>query len=645
MLYRAIYTNIPLKYSDMQNLAYAIAILIGLYLIYKLCILAYTKHSPGAHPKLSEAHSTDDIEKLKEYMEKVFTRLNIEFQLYEDNEISHRYSFIYQDGTFLLDFALNSPKYLRLIYPNILQCNLDQIDLVRIICNNTNTNNIGVTAGYTIIPEENNIKTHLILSMSLPCSALHFEEMFKQAAYDCFALNNSIHRTYDSLLDDCTEYQVTDIEFTHRRDQAIQYLLEESLVKCTEETFFIPRIEPERPDSLTLLQFLTGACLLNDAQATELEVSGRELHLVLNNETDIYNYPIAAALTDKNGLTCVAATTFERTDAVISVKASRMVGESTQKLQKDICLYLMLHAEYQTDTTLYFRLTYCSPTRETERAFAAPELVQQSLRSTGSMLIGLDLKTDNEKLAEFNYLWAEAKEQTAQNKHNELSKEQILIAQIQNSDEAQNLYQGTRLMRERRFFEAAHYLEKAWNQANQNVLQNYNRNLPSFYEMSYLYGLCLYRLGNYKLAHFYLQQSNIEENLQHAKLWVNCNLKINYAGAIEEIKKLQHICTRQIEQEETENMHTTEGVVNFYHFLMRCEIHMLLNMNQLQKAEELCLRLLKTNVSAEFAQERLDLIKAMRQKAEREARQNERDVKHDTSHDETSTLPEGRDTV
>lgn len=637
MLYRAIYTDIPIKLLPMDKIAYFIATLIGLYLLYKLFRLAYDKSDLKPKPQIPEASSVKDVDKLKECIEKTFKRLNIEFNLHEEDESSHHYCFNFQDGFFLLEFQPAEPKYLRLIYPGVIACSLDQIDLVRIACNNINMNTNSVHSGYIIDPEENRIRVHLVMGMPMPCSATHFEEMFKLSAYDCFAINTHLQKDYSSLLEDCNNYQSTDVEFVRARNEAIQYLLEEASVKFTEETFALPRKAAYDPRPLSLQEFLNGTCLLDNAHLTELEVTGQELSLLLTDESDIRNYALAAALTDKQGMDTTTATTFERTDAAIRIKAWRPVGAHREEGIKDVCLYLMLHAEYQNDHTLYYRLTYCSPTKETGRAYAASEMVQQSLRSSGSMLLGLDLKTDKEKQAEFDYLWDEAKEQCAQNNLDGLNKEQLLIAQIQNADEAQNLYRGTRLMRERRFFEAAHYLEKAWNYANRNALSKRRLYLATYHQTSFLYGLCLYRLGNYKLAHFYLHESDIDENLQHAKLWVNCNIKLGNAGALEEIRKMQLNCGQQMEVQQNENGTLPDELVNFGNYLARCEIHLLINSNLLQQAEEMCLRLLRANVSTEFAKERLAQIKALRLQAATKVKKNTQDVENDTPHDENST--------
>lgn len=558
-----------------------------------------------------EETNVPSVEEAMKLIKGAFKRMNITPQ-YEENDENHIYQFEYQSGAFYLELDKNAPSTVRLLFPGIFHTDLDYVDAMRILCNEINVRSNMEHAIYVASPEENAIILHLTAGFPLPESEEALANTFKSSAAHFFAINRFAHQRIEEIMQLAKTYETTDTEYAQGRKEAIVHLIEESQVKFSEETFSLGHFPGEEKEQLTIGHFLARTLLLHGAELCEMEVSGEGLCLQYEADADIRNYALPFALLAKDGTQADGLKAFARQNAEIRIKATRSIHTAPEEGKRDTTLYLMLRAGQTTENTLYFRLTYCIAPYEIGTGKQGSALKAQANPATGSMLLGYDLKSPNQKQAEFDYLWKEAKEHAESGNLSELSEEQRVVANVMRESEAVELFWGNRLLRERRFMEASIRLERLWDSLNGRLTELTRKDKTTYYNTANLLGVCLYRMELYRQAYYYLQLSEDEGIIVHTKMLINCLLRTNDPRAMKIVRQSMMKCEATFHEIQQNDEEPPASLTDFYDYLKRCEVHLLINWRNLYKAEALCKIMLDMPNHADFAMNGLARIQRLR---------------------------------
>ena len=528
-----------------------------------------------------QSSATSDFEQfLKAY--------NCTYHVDTDNQ-STTYSFDYQAAHFIATIRSQN-DCVEITYPCMSTTSIDYLDLVRSKCNERNNNNILFKFSYTIDHEENRLNIHLSFFNNSVNPGLIAHEL--GAAFH-------FQREWQSDLDAA----IADSKDTSNHD------LESDLYKFQREMFLLRRMEMRHQLDSHAANISNGTGALPLWQALETVAPLPAAHLLfmtvntitgqqrIKNEEDIRNFDLRSVLVDGKGKQARLA----RDYALLDLHYTQ--GEDQQPLMTTIALT----AEGEDDHSIYTRVTITHPMRNASRRNSLSNENRQP--KSISLLIALDRSDEHQRQQEVEYMWSDAQLKVHDKENDSLSDDQKLLCQVNNADEAYNLYWGQRMFNNGRYYEAILYLENLFNSYREDFFEMSPDRKHMFIEVAYKLGFCYNQLGLYKQAFYYLDLMASDGNIRHTMELVNAlanskDLRLfSYTeGVMEEVK-------RTFEN----NEELPDNIKDFINFIRRRRGYAFIDFNNLDKAEKIFTAMLDEEDNADDAINGLATIKKLRE--------------------------------
>ena len=528
-----------------------------------------------------QSSATSDFEQfLKAY--------NCTYHVDTDNQ-STTYSFDYQAAHFIATIRSQN-DCVEITYPCMSTTSIDYLDLVRSKCNERNNNNILFKFSYTIDHEENRLNIHLSFFNNSVNPELIAHEL--GAAFH-------FQRDWQSDLDAA----IADSKDTSNHD------LESDLYKFQREMFLLRRMEMRHQLDSRAANISNGTGTLPLWQALETVAPLPAAHLLfmtvntitgqqrIKNEEDIRNFDLRNVLVDGKGKQARLA----RDYALLDLHYTQ--GEDQQPLMTTIALT----AEGEDEHSIYTRVTITHPMRNASRRNSLSNENRQP--KSVSLLIALDRSDEQQRQQEVEYMWSDAQLKVQDQENDSLSDDQKLLCQVNNADEAYNLYWGQRMFNNGRYYEAILYLENLFNSYREDFFEMRPDRKHMFLEVAYKLGFCYNHLGLYKQAFYYLDLMASDGNIRHTMELVNAlanskDLRLfSYTeGVMEEVK-------RNFDN----NEELPDNIKDFINFLRRRRGYAFIDFNNLDKAEKIFTAMLDEEDNADDAINGLATIKKLRE--------------------------------
>lgn len=555
--------------------------------------------------------SADDLE---EVVENTLNSLNVVYSKETDEDGDRTYSFDYQDGLFYLSIDSVAERGMRLIFPGFASTPLDNIDSMRIMCNETNSRSSFVQAAYSIKQEENETVAHLTARLPPTTDNTAFAREFQLAARDCFVLRKIASDRLDYLVRTAHEMQTSDLEYSNACSENTETLLHNiELMQHDPQSgqWLMHNVAKSQLSVKSILRFIhpspTGRIISLEAHAGDYTFSSTE-------ESDILNYLIATPIlggTWEEG----EAVEFKNKRATINLTLELFTQEEETEEKEagaELTICLMLEAVKQTKDALLFRLTYCLPQHVAGRSVSSSPLEAAHQPLTGSLLLSYDLQDNSKKNAEFRYMWGEAQDKFAEQKVDECTPEQRLIGELSNPSVAFNLYWGHRFLREELFVEAAIRLERAEITLREEFRKLKKKERGKYYRVCYLLGLCYMKLNMYKEAYYYLNIAEDESNTDYIQAKIDCVIALKDVRAMKILKNMIDPLRERIQQSQAEEEEVPEYVMDLFNFLRRREVFLNIEYGYLNEAEKLCKEMLEEPANADYALSELAHLQKLR---------------------------------
>ena len=528
-----------------------------------------------------QSSATSDFEQfLKAY--------NCTYHVDTDNQ-STTYSFDYQAAHFIATIRSQN-DCVEITYPCMSTTSIDYLDLVRSKCNERNNNNILFKFSYTIDHEENRLNIHLSFFNNSVNPELIAHEL--GAAFH-------FQRDWQNDLDAA----IADSKDTSNHD------LESDLYKFQREMFLLRRMEMRHQLDSRAANISNGTGTLPLWQALETVAPLPAAHLLfmtvntitgqqrIKNEEDIRNFDLRNVLVDGKGKQARLA----RDYALLDLHYTQ--GEDQQPLMTTIALT----AEGEDEHSIYTRVTITHPMRNASRRNSLSNENRQP--KSVSLLIALDRSDEQQRQQEVEYMWSDAQLKVQDQENDSLSDDQKLLCQVNNADEAYNLYWGQRMFNNGRYYEAILYLENLFNSYREDFFEMRPDRKHMFLEVAYKLGFCYNHLGLYKQAFYYLDLMASDGNIRHTMELVNAlanskDLRLfSYTeGVMEEVK-------RNFDN----NEELPDNIKDFINFLRRRRGYAFIDFNNLDKAEKIFTAMLDEEDNADDAINGLATIKKLRE--------------------------------
>lgn len=515
----------------------------------------------------------------------------------------------YQNAHFILNYKNASTQGIDVIYPFFYKEKIDYIDTIRAFCNRVNTYHSPMVVSY--INDEDYLYINASTNISGLLSAKQIAEEFTWRAASFFSTQREITALLFEDVRNVKKFDVLDYEYNESCDNKMKRLVMESTVRAEQDEFILPDDFLLTRNTLTISDLLQGLHFLDPQKLTRMEVITGHNIFSCDMPDKIRSYKVCTPLLGSEH-PAEDLKEFVHQEAIVRLYYTRPSGENSQKADEEHVLYLMLKAAEATPQTLFFQATLCHP--EKKMANSDLKSLHESLHDQASttLLLGYELLTPNQQKAEFDFMYKDIEDKIAEGHSNELTPEQLFIYGLSNPDAAFFAYWGKRYVRYGRYLEAIVRLNQAWNLLNFEFDSLSKSEKKTFYNVSALIGLCLYKLDMPKTALYFYHLASEIENTYYFCMTIRCMIAANDPGCLKYIEHSLNETMNQIAELQEDEESLPEMLPRVYHFLRRAKVQVCFRRNLLDEAEELCQEMSKENENADFALTYLNLIQQMR---------------------------------
>lgn len=539
-------------------------------------------------------------------------KLNCEMHWTKEND-KQRVRFNYQSGHFVITLEKGSP-YARLSFPYIYSLNLDSLDNARMVVNLSNINSDLLRIIYTIDEKKGKIDFHIC--SVLPILRFGMDDLLERAMGDSFRWQKGFVENMEETEKKGNPAEELDSEKGHayfQRELQIQNEME--MMHQDGDNGW--HEDEQTPMTIgALLKTTMGIRLMPEGDTVEFKPIGMMLMvqnsdkvITLDDPQAIINFRLSGVIIE-NG-------TFKAEGAVALL---RYVYLSDPTLTRS--LTIDIEQDSRTKETLYYRVTISQAPLSINKAIDEDnELHKQKMVS---VLLGYDLLSVEKQKSQFRYWWKEAKAMAQEGNTKEMTKEEKLLASMQDDHLAQNYFKGYKHFLCKRFYEALPPLRDAFNTVTRQCNMRDSQNIKIMKELAYLIGSCYSAIHQYEKANYYLQMLLPTMQRTYSEAYINCLVN---SGDYRTLDVINHIIGR-LEQvlnntansydEENEdddidmNIHRDsedlEKVRSFVNFLRRRKAYLLINLGRYEEARTLLQILLQDPENSDFALNELAYI-------------------------------------
>ena len=589
----------------MNNIIIQIIVLGAILLLYN-----YRKQ---IHRYLNRLMNNDDRDEIFQEpcaLENAFDELNIEYKKNLDDEGNILYMFKYQAGEFYMRYN-EAATSMQLKFPYITDAEVDKIDLVRTACNDVNGVTPMTSAVYKVDVEGETYKIFIQIIAGLPRLS-DLKEMVHTLRYtlkDCFHLRSMFCSHLKDIIEASNREQADDIEYEMASNERMKQIMASTEAMACEAK---NHDAPVAADGITTLGEWLANCdiMPQGAQIQQLVCEGDDGYHFTSKDIDtITSYRLTEPIVHQLGADNAA------TAETASIKIIFTIGEEADSNKHTVIVALEKAATIDKDKVTYFRINYVTSNRAaTSTATRIPAEVAVTPKS-GSMTIGFDWTTGKNKQAEFDYMWADARDKERDGHRDEWTAEQKLIHDLTDPTLAYNMYWGYKLMLQKRFYEASQHFEYVWRQNNEHIKRNGEKShakWQKFYNTCLMLGTCYLNIGQYYKAFYYLQNLEGCNDHQAVRTIIACFMGAKDYRAQQAIEN----CQTQIEERIKELTQTEQEVppylLDLYHFIKRNSVIFNIENAHYNEAEKSCKEMLKNSDEKDFALDSLAKIQSLR---------------------------------
>lgn len=528
--------------------------------------------------------------------------LNCQVKWTKDHEdLIARYQ--YQSGHFRIRLEKNSP-YIHLSYLFFFSTGLDDLELVRTICNQCNLNTETCRLVYSLNESTGVVDMHIVSSLLVTDATV--KEVMERAMRNVFSWQTVFIRRYHEVKHDNDRATNHDGEKEHASQMRELFLVREQEMIHQDEG---PEWHVSDGQPMQLQQFLATTLGLNDIVPAKLVIFQDENTTVLNSPDEILAYDISWPIIDGHAFICPSA-------------VARMDYYDPQSPSRLRHLTMDFEQEGQTTDTLYFRVTL----QRTPTSWRASQPVDiNDVKLATSVLMGYDITPAADRMAEFKYL---RKEAMAKRKNKEeMTADEKLIDAVQNPSVSYKFFRGKALYEEKRFYEAIYYLQDVFTTMQAVYEQLGENSMEVFFETCFLLGSSLANLRRYNEASYYLVICLPLRRVTYTEAYVNCLVNGNDFRALPTINSLlfqvtppsdlglgngdagdedDDVGSQMAEEQPSPN-------APFISFLKRRKAYVLINQKKYDEAESLLKQLLDDPENSDFALRELAYIQKKKQ--------------------------------
>ena len=539
-------------------------VIVAGYVGYKIVV---TKQAANA--ALPKSDEENDFELLP-FVEYLLQSLNCTFT-HEVKEEWQEYNFKYQSGNFIV-ICKEQDKLLRIHYPNFFSTKIDDLDLVREVCNTCNAHGFSHHVLYTANGQENTLSLHITSSLSVVDNNEKYITHLRDVLSHFFNLAQEFYLRFDKGKERYKDISPHDAEENYLKYEREFYMLRE--METTHQPSDTKMVaSPDNPLCIsTLLKNIYG---WKQPELLELKVVTHQLRTIVN-ETDIAEFDISRVLVSTNT---------EGIPNFIGRQATLILTFSSDRQQQQCFpqqMVIALENEGSTSDALYQRATIAMHLTEAQNKNT--EYDKDNPTPCYSFVFAFD-KVDRKVIEDkVNKTLSSLKEKCDQNDFSHLTSDEILAFKYDNPDLFYYQIHAESLFRQKRYYETIVELEYIYQYLSPRFLSLNHKEQNAFYEICYHLGFSYDAIGLYKQAYYYLDAICPLNHINYMEEYVNCLVNNKDFRTLSIIENMETLIKNQV----TDSDGTLpEKLQSFLNFLKRRRAHHLIDLGYYDKAKEL----------------------------------------------------------
>lgn len=506
-------------------------------------------------------------------LQQLLKALNVEWEEHavenSNSEVDYRFQF--QSGSFHV-MAQAARPYVRIHFLFFMSVPFGQLDNVRYACNEFNQLYSEYKVVYSINEQDHTLGLHVGASFRLSAYDAGLKKDFAQMLSLCFECARAYREIYQSAVDT----DESNLEEKKAMTEREAFMAREAELRLLDEEYRWRINETERRTLSQLFRTILGVETVEFSRLRVVTDTLREL-----TEPDaIASFDLTEPIirTQQGG-----EALFTAGQATIIVQLAAMGGPQEEYV-------VQLRPEEETTESLYFRVSILLPTHGLSPTHSIQGTANHEVSSL-HLVMAYDFSPNEERLAEFEYLWEEV--QTKIREGQDLEDEQEFLAMCQWPNVGYHLYWGRRFFQRRDYFEAIQHLENAYSILNLHYHQLRPVAKERFIELAYYIGRCYFELRLYRQAYFYLDATYSRSNLKFSTLYVNLLVAARDFRGLMLISNLMKQVQNELANDEDElTASNREALEDFQRFLQRQQAALLIFGGNFDEAETILKELL-----------------------------------------------------
>ena len=489
----------------------------------------------------------------------------------------------YQNGHFRLRLSPGS-LYAHLGYYFCYTTAVDNIHVVRTICNQCNLNSDIEKVVYSVNEKKNEVDVHVVSSVLIHSDDA--KDVLVNAMGGAFSWQNAFGRRFREMEEE--EKKDKDLEINSANYNRELFLLSRQELREQGDTPM-----DIRPDRVMHLDMLLDKIMgITDIVARYLVVQAKE-------RQEFGGHDSIMALDLKEVLRLGDYALFDTTVMTLAFDDPRYPG-------KERVLTITVTPQGDDGMASYYRSTLClvplPPTPET------PFRKLNELQAN-SVLMAYDRATEQQLIDESNYMWKEAMEKLKAGDVDNLTDEQKLICECSIANVAQQMYIGKKFFLAGRFYEALPRLELAYHDMKSQFDKLKSGQRDAFFEVCYLIGFIYVELKQYDRAMTYLDMVANLHRITYTEEMINCMVNAGDFRSLNYIEQL--ITTLEAGDPNDEEALPEPHIQRFLAFLKRRKVFVLVEKGEYEKAKTMLNAMLDDPENADYAINELAFIQKM----------------------------------
>ena len=533
------------------------------------------------------------------FVEQILRQLNCGFQ-HSEKESWHEYSFKYQSGNFLI-LCKEQDNLLRIHYPHFFSTKIDDLDLVREVCNTCNAHGFSHHVLYTADGKTNRLALHITSALSVVDDNEKYGQLLADMLSHFFSLAQEFYLRYDKAKE--------------RYKDVSPYDAEEDYLKYEREFFMLREMEMNHQPSkdklvasshspLTISRLLDTVYGWKNPEFLELKIVTHQMSSLVN-EREISDFDISSVLVAPNT---------EGEPTFIGRNATLILTFSSDRNQQECFprqMVIALKNEGASEESLYQRATLSMPPTEPHNKNS--EYAQDNTKTTLSFLFAYD-KTDREQItAKTQETLNSLSEKCNKSDFEQLTSEEIIAFKFDNPDIRYYMAHAESLFRQKRYYETVTELEFLYNYMSPRFVSLSKKDQNTFYEVCYYLGFSYHALGLNKQAYYYLDAVGPLNHLTYMEEYVNCLVDAKDFRALSIIENMETLIKNQVADAEGG---IPEHLQRFSKFLQRRKAHHLIDLGYYDKAQEMFQAMYQDPECQDYALNELAYLQKLRGKGQ-----------------------------